>query len=453
MDRSSTSDGTSRNVGFIARLLLETILAGHLVIAAFYWLFSPKGFYLMHSRFWLNSVIPAAVTIFMIVGLFAILKRRFEMAAICLIACTAAWIVATISGRLFFPVSLGNLWLASIFPVFIVAGGLFCLLRVVRLPVWGWLCSTLVGGGIGLFVIWAQVPPIPTTNPTGKFTASGSESGGLSVASPLEEIGEGNHFQPSMAELTVNCGSVKFRCSPLLTFDRISPDGFWSLLAPSKTVLRKIENCTRDGEGYDCRYSDGSSITVVKTDRSGHVQLNASSVVDRETFSHLNSFCELNVSGHQQLSLAFSPCKETVIDVLPADYPVGRPARFAYVDATNTFHVVEATSGEKGPFKHLASGPLKQSEPITIFFYDKGQPIASVVIEDWTSQLSTSLSPTAGWGVPENAIEFQRLHSSEASVVQLWITLAATSVGRGWECVGHHGGIYRNRMTFKIGAF
>lgn len=50
-----------------------------------------------------------------------------------------------------------------------------------------------------------------------------------------------------------------------------------------------------------------------------------------------------------------------------------------------------------------------------------------------------------------NAIEFQRIdkRENEAPASQIWITLAATSVGRGWDCVGHHAGTYRNRMVFN----
>ena len=306
---------------------------------------------------------------------------------------------------------------------------------------------------MGLFVVWAQVPPGSDTTPADEITASDSKSGGLLLASPLVKVGEGDYFEPRTAELSVDCGSVKLRCSPLLTFDRISPDGFWSLLAPPRKDERKPASCTVAAGSCDCRYSDGSSVKIVAPDAQGYVHLNASTTVGADTYSHLNAYCVLSVAGHRKLSLAFSPCRESLIEVMPADYPTGRPARFGYVDDTDTFHVVEATSGEKGPFKQLASGPLRLGEPLTIFFYDEGLPIASVTVDDWTSQLSRALSPTAGWGIPANAIEFQRLGSSEDSAVQIWITLAATSVGRGWECVGHRGGIYRNRVTFNTGAF
>ena len=51
----------------------------------------------------------------------------------------------------------------------------------------------------------------------------------------------------------------------------------------------------------------------------------------------------------------------------------------------------------------------------------------------------------AGWGLPVNAIEFQR----DGPVVSLYLTLAATSVGRGWDSVGHAAGVYRDRLVIE----
>ena len=33
--------------------------------------------------------------------------------------------------------------------------------------------------------------------------------------------------------------------------------------------------------------------------------------------------------------------------------------------------------------------------------------------------------------------------------LSVWITLAATSVGRGWDAVGHRAGTYRNRLEIR----
>ncbi len=34
-------------------------------------------------------------------------------------------------------------------------------------------------------------------------------------------------------------------------------------------------------------------------------------------------------------------------------------------------------------------------------------------------------------------------------VVEIWISLAATSVGRGWDSVGYRAGAYRNRIELE----
>jgi len=48
--------------------------------------------------------------------------------------------------------------------------------------------------------------------------------------------------------------------------------------------------------------------------------------------------------------------------------------------------------------------------------------------------------------VPENSIEFSRDSENPKSAVNVFITLASTSVGRGVDSVGHAAGVYRNEM-------
>ncbi|MFN7134270.1 MAG: hypothetical protein ACK4N5_19480, partial [Myxococcales bacterium] len=130
----------------------------------------------------------------------------------------------------------------------------------------------------------------------------------------------------------------------------------------------------------------------------------------------------------------------------PFDYPVGRPIRAAYLDASGRFRIVEAGSGEKGPFTTVGEGPL--DGPLSIDVLDERGPACRITLRDWAAQVSTALSPTAGWGLPQNAIEFARLGVLPA---ESWIlvTLAATSLGRGWDTVGHGPGVYRNRVRLE----
>jgi hypothetical protein len=242
---------------------------------------------------------------------------------------------------------------------------------------------------------------------------------------------------------------MTIRCTPLLDFERISPDGFWSLFAPASSTQRRVVTAFGDSFTQTLLYSDNSTIVIPNRSESQQVELMASSHVPRDTFTHLNSFSVLEISGHKQLSLSFSPCSQTEVDVLPADYPTGRPARFAFLSESGVFSVVEATSGEKGPFRELASGPMRRGDSLSINILDQGERVAKVTLKDWSAQLSTAVSPTAGWGVPVNAIEFQRIADSPRAPVAIWVTLAATSVGRGWQSVGHRAGVYSNRIELQ----
>jgi hypothetical protein len=181
----------------------------------------------------------------------------------------------------------------------------------------------------------------------------------------------------------------------------------------------------------------------------GPIDITAHCELPGQVYSHLNSFADLTVHGHQALSLEFSPCPGVPIEVTPSDYPVGRPRRFAYLSRSGEFCVVEATSGEKGPFRSLAAGTLRPGDPLTLTFCDSGKPRCSVTLLDWSAQCSTQLSPTAGWGVPVNAIEFTREGNAPSAPASIWITLAGTSIGRGFDSVGHAAGVYRNRMRIE----
>jgi hypothetical protein len=447
---SSTSSVSRLRISFVGRTVLETVLAVHLVVAAVYWWLSPKGFPVNHSRFWLNSVIPLVIVAIVIFALLEVLRRRPKVPVLCFAGGGAAWVAAIIAGRVLFPLSLSPLWLAGIFPFLCIVVCCYLSARTTFLPVYAWFFAMLIGALVGLFAVWAQVPRVPTTYPSGHAGLQDFNNVRQPVPSALVPINDPYRFHSTLAELSMDCGRVTVHCCPLLTFDRVSPDGFWSILAPPPQRPRNLASYAAGSGGHAFNYSDGSAIAISAPTEAGELRLTADVNVERDTFSHLNSFCVIRIVGHQRMSLSFSPCEESAIEVLPADYPTGRPARFAYLDRHNMFHVVEATSGEKGPFRRLASGELRRGEPLSIRLRDDGDHIASIRLDDWTTQLSTALSPTAGWGVAVNAIEFQCLGSRSQSEVQVWITLAATSVGRGWDCVGHTAGAYRNRLVFDV---
>jgi hypothetical protein len=72
-----------------------------------------------------------------------------------------------------------------------------------------------------------------------------------------------------------------------------------------------------------------------------------------------------------------------------------------------------------------------------------------MTLADWSAEADTTLSPTAGWGVPVNAIEFSLVSDQPSAPASIFVTLAGTSVGRGWDCVGHNPGTYRNRILLE----
>jgi hypothetical protein len=113
------------------------------------------------------------------------------------------------------------------------------------------------------------------------------------------------------------------------------------------------------------------------------------------------------------------------------------------------FRVVEAKSAEKGPFTILTEGELPEDRPLELTLYDGDHPIYRLAFQDWAKQCSKQLSPTAGWGLPENAIEFSLVGENQTQAT-FYITLASTSVGRGFDSVGHREGIYRNRLKIEM---
>jgi hypothetical protein len=175
-----------------------------------------------------------------------------------------------------------------------------------------------------------------------------------------------------------------------------------------------------------------------------------------DVFSHLNSFTTLTLLGHEKLGISFSPCPSAVIDFVHADYPSGAPARFAYLDEASTFRVVQASSAEKGPFTLLARGHLRRGEPVSIRLLELGdgapRPLFEIEFEDWSDELSTALSPTAGFGVPENAIQFGLASPVKTSEAYVILNLAGTSIGRGFDSVGHAAGRYENRIRVRTFA-
>ena len=432
----------------------------------------PGGFPVGQPRFWANGGLPAIVAVIALGGMFGLISRRLWLVRFAATLVAALWTTAGLTMLLLFPDSrsLPALWV-------LVVGALLWLRwrRLEKLPttqatdvgdmqptvrsraqVAGLVCAMATGITIGAVLPWTQRGPGADTRPLGVSPPVLAPVDPNAAPPVSVELCHGVSVHAGPASLRVRRGGLTLDIAPLLTFQSRSPDRFWTSLAKSADRIgpsRRPLGIQRREDGVALQYqSDGSELLdVVCSDgaRAGGVEVTAFCELPREVYSHLNSMTELSVFGHQELALSFSPCPGVFVEVTPSDYPVGRPRRFAYLDAASEFCVVEAASGEKGPFRRLASGPLKRGEPLTITLHDARRPACSVTLLDWSAQCSTQLSPTAGWGVPVNAIEFTRSGDSPSSPATLWITLAGTSIGRGWDSVGHAAGVYRNRLRIE----
>jgi len=435
------------------------VLAAHAVLAAYWWVLMPGGFPLWHPRFWANRVLPVVLISGAAWGLAAALGRRREALRFPT-ACTACfWIGAGAAAWILFPVSAGALG-----PLAVGVG--LVLLAAVSFP-WPTLerrsrrvaflltgAASLAGGALAVLT---QQAPLPGTTPAGVSLPPFASATGR-VPSTVR-LGEGLTLSPAAGEVTVRVpapggATVSVNVEPLLTFESRSPDRCWTLFAPRELregPARRVTGWSRAAGTFSVAYEDdGRSVLRVRGAPTGSAEIEGWSELRRPVYSHLNQWCAVTVLGHRELSLEFSPCPGVRLPFEPADYPVGRPATFASY-AEGRFRLLRASTGEKGPFKTLAAGALGREDPLSVTLYDLGEPVCRIVWEDWARQAGTALSPTAGWGGAENAVELERMGENKDAPATLRLTLAATSVGRGWDSVGHGAGVYRNRMRIETG--
>jgi hypothetical protein len=432
------------------------VLTFHALLAGCWLWLAPGGFGLAHPRFWTNTGAPI-VGLALTIGSLAALKVGSKRGQRWLLPIwSAAWSAAAVTGRVLFPISLAWYWLVPLGAAIVMGLG--------AVPPWRGtqsrerfdvLLATAGATLAGAFLMCAQRPPVPDTHPRGGAEVNSEKvASGQNIAElGLLRLDQHTAVHSADATLAVSLGSLKLSIQPLLTFLQGSKDGCWSIAA--RPVDRagpapRLRRAMRVPDGSDLLLYDfpgqGAATLEVAAERSGAIALSATSHLSQAFYSHLNSFCDIEVRGHHSLSLEFSPCPGVAIEVRPFDYPFGRPSRFAFVEHDRTFRVVEAASGEKGPFRTLARGKLAADDSLTITLLDEGRPQGRVIFDDWSLQSDTTLSPTAGWGVPVNSIEFSMSGDQPMSPASIFISLASTSVGRGWDCVGHCAGTYRNRM-------
>lgn len=435
------------------RLFWLFVLVGHGACAGLWWWLMPAGYPVRSVPFWTNEVAPLLLLAWVAAAFMAAQNGQTVLYRLMLLGFPAGWLAAAIAGKVAFATSARFLWLAPVAGALAMSAAVARSLWHLRSRSWRAAIAIVAVAAIGGAALpLSQKAPLPSTRPLNQsppeFTFQSR-----SALPETRTIGKGVMVHGGDGSLTVRAGRMTVFVHPVLTFLSRSPDGCWTLFASRadrEPQPFRLDGLGEEGGTLGFAYRGlGPATLFVHDRRDGAIGLEAFTELVAPIYSHLNAFCDLEFSGHQRLQLGFSPCPALRADVLPFDYPFGRPARVAYLDGSGTFHVAEATSGEKGPFHDLGMGPMERSAPLTITVYDEGQPVLRVTWDDWAAQASTALSPTAGWGLPVNAIEFSLSADSPRSMASLFMTLAGTSVGRGWHSVGHAPGTYRNRMRIE----
>jgi hypothetical protein len=426
----------SATVGFILALHLPAAVA-------WLWLM-PRGWPISSARFWVNEIAPIAIFIAAAIALVALVRRRdrlllsFALPLICL------WLSASIAALFVFPRSG---WLITI-----RLGPLAILMLATLLPFRKSLtrrhiAAIVIGLMIGPFITLAERAPRPDTRPLNISPPTVvNDASDHPVSFPIGDIAR---FSVRSGDVHVTADRLLIEITPLLTFTSCSPDGGWiNFASPTDRTppRRTLEKFSKQMNEAIATYQPGGTIRLATIEPDHALDIDASTTLMQPTYSHLNTFCEISIAGHKRLAIAFSPCPNSKIDVSYYDYPFGRPATFACLGEDGIFRVLRATNSEKGPFTTIASGPLARGAPLSLTLFDQDAPQLRFTFDDWSAQLSTHPSPTAGWGVPVNAIEFSLMYDNPRAPAGIYMTLAATSVGRGFDSVGHAAGTYRNRM-------
>lgn len=397
--------------------------------------------------------LPIALAILFVVTIATPKRWRLDCVALALLL--GLWLGAGITSLFLFPVSGFRLAAVSTAAATVIAIGIIGAAQGIERRTAALLAMLVViGGGFAMVPVWLMKSPPASTKPQSisfaPITAGDVERRTLRLDTNVA-------LDTAQATVTVNAGRRFVYIEPVLTFIQRSPDACWTIFASRahrQPPLRALVRTANDSENVCAEYLDSDGDSIVAESRvdlrrgNGEVSIESQIDLKQVVWSHLNAFTQVTVAGHKSLSVSFSPSPNVRIALKNADYPAGEPSQLAYLDRGGILHVVRAQSAEKGPFTELASGRL--DGPLSMTFYDGAEAFMMLRFEDWAVQASVDPSPTAGWGVPQNAIEFSLLSENARSPASIFISLAGTSVGRGWNSVGHVPGVYRNRMSIAI---
>ena len=435
----------------VAVMFWAIVLCAHGAAAVAALLLLPGGFPLTHPRTLANRILPVLAIVCVLVVFAGVLRRSRTVPAL-LLFFPAAWLGVALAARAAFPKSGSEVTLSALTLTLLFALGLVDFWPRVRRSHIAWALA-LLGAASGAVFVLVQRAPAPSTRPAyADLLPWPSAAQPMSAVDARESITLAPSLQvdSSPDRVTLRAGKVSIVVEPRLSFDSRSPDGFWTVFAPARAAPTvPIIRAERTEYGVQWQDSQGGTLHVAVS-APGSARIEAQTRLETTVFSHLNAYTAISIRGHERLGLRFSPCPTSVVEVTHSDYPFGAPARLAYLDASGTFRVVQASDAEKGPFTTLAEGPLARGAPLQVELVEMAESakrtLSTIVFRDWSLQVSTELSPTAGWGLPQNAFEFGLESHDSSSPAYLDLTLAGTSVGRGWDSVGHGPGVYTNHM-------
>lgn len=419
------------------RLFVAVLVAAHAGAAAVHYALMPHGFAATHARFWTNEILVPVVGCAAALSLPFVVRGRVLPTLASQVAISGLWLGIVAGTFAFFARTSTN-----IAPVLLgVALFALGLLVSMRGPVRArWLRHAVLMGfalacGVGL--ARAHRAPPPSTRPGAGPPVADVPTGGTRG----EPLGYGGAF-------TFHGAGLAVEVEPFVRLSSRSPDGGWTLFAPGTEhfgpPLRLVASHREAGVSL-ARYRDDGEHVLRLEDTPAGSRMQSWSTLPRRIDAHLSSFLQLVITGHEgQPRLRFVACEGAEVEVLPSDYPDGRPLRFAYRSDDDILRVVEATSGEKGPFRVLCEGPLRRGEALV--FELEGLRFE---LEGWTDGGSTEASPTAGWGVPQATFSFSRSGDALASPLVVHVTLAGTGVGRGFDSVAHAAGTYYAGLTIE----
>jgi hypothetical protein len=409
--------------GIVAVGVLGVHVAACVVVLAI----MPRGFAITDVHAWTNTLLPALGAIVTAIAIVrVVVYRSSPLLTSALVAVYAGmWIGAAGAATILFPQSMT---MARIAVPFVVA------LAMIALATWAkenppFTIGGLAGGAaLGVVIAFSQRAPAPSTHPAGGTLAE------VRGGSPNEAAVGG--------QVVVPCGKRSIRVKPLLTFESRSPDRAWTVLAPPSAFgsRRTLVGYLPSPNGFRAYYKDDGESTLVATrDKSGGLDIEALSTLTEDVYAHLDTFTTLHWDFDATIS--FGPIEG------PRFTPDAGPLQIAYLGEDLALHVVRSSAAEKGPYEELARGKLGRGAPLSIEVrpVDANEKGCRVILKDWSEQASTDASPTAGFGLPQNSIQFSAANGSAFVVV----ALAETGPGRGWASVGHAAGTYRNRVRVE----